>query len=507
MRKFMSLLVCTQLLLTLQAGAQKKTFTPDTTAVFDAYVQKAIKEWQVPGLAIVVVKDNKVVFKKAYGTRELGTTNLVDNQTLFVCASTTKAMTATCMGMLVDEGKLNWDDPVSKYLPDFQLYDPYVTRELRVRDLFLHNSGVGNTDFLWSDNAYSSDEILQHMRLAKPAYSFRSGFIYQNIFYLVAGKVIEKISGMPWSVFINKRIFQPLGMFRTKSEFRQVKDANITMPHFRIDSTIAVIEHDTIVDVIGPAGSVLSSIDDISLWLKCMLDSSKYADGRLVKPNTWKELLKPQTLVSEGEFYPTQRITKPNFTTYALGWFQQDYKGRKLNFHTGSLSGAVAIHAQMPEEKTGVYIFANLDHTEIRHALMFKALDQFALGGNRDWSSEFLTLYTNLKKDAEKKTKENEAKRVLNTHPLFSPDAYTGKFEDPLYGMVEISLVNGSLSASINKNYAGKLEHWNYDTFRILYDKKWNGKSYVSFRQNIQGKISEMILDGVSFNKILLSQN
>ena len=502
MRKVISLIALVQCFILLQTTAQKKiTPVTDTVAVFDAYVQKSIKEWEVPGLAIVVVKDNKVVFKKAYGTRELGTNNMVDNQTLFVCASTTKAMTATCMAMLVDEGKLNWDDPVIKYLPNFQLYDPFVTRELRVRDLFLHNSGVGNTDYLWGENILSSDEILEHMRLVKPSYSMRSGFIYQNIFYLVAGKVIEKISGKPWQSFIHDRIFQPLGMNRTKAQFSEIKDGNVSKPHFRIDSTVTVIEHTTNVDAIGPAGSVLSSIDDISLWLKCMLDSSKYEGGRLVKPATWKELLKPQTLLTE-EAYPTQRITQPNFNTYAMGWFQQDYKGKKLNYHTGSLAGAVAIHAQMPEEKTGVYIFANLDHAEIRHALMYKALDQFALGGNRDWSIEFLKLYTDIRNEAEKKKKETEAKRVLNTQPTLPLETYTGKFEDPLYGSVEIKLMNGKLTALVNNKATGTIEHWNYDTFRILYDKKWNGKSYLTFRLNTIGKITEVVLDGDVYKKI-----
>lgn len=505
MKKIMRLLACGQLLIILQVTAQKKIVTPiDTIAVFDAYVKKSMKEWEVPGMAIVVVKDNRIVFKRSYGTRELGTNNLVDDQTLFICASTTKAMTATCMAMLVDEGKLNWDDPVTKFLPGFQLYDPYVTRELRVRDLFLHNSGVGNTDYLWSDNVLSSDEILQHMNLVKPEYSMRSGFIYQNVFYLIAGKVIEKISGKPWATFIHDRIFQPLGMKRTQADFSHIKDNNTTKAHYRIDSTVTLIEHDVNVNAIGPAGSVLSCIDDIALWLKCMLDSSKYDGGRLVKPTTWKELLKPQTIVTEAEFYPTQRITKPNFTTYAMGWFQQDYKGRKLNFHTGSLSGAVAIHAQMPEEKTGVYIFANLDHAELRHALMFKALDQFALGGDRDWSSEFLGLYTGIRKENEKKKKEMEAKRVLNTHPAFSLETYAGKFEDPLFGSVDIKFADGKLTALINKTSTGNLEHWNYDTFRFIDDKKWNGKSFMSFRLNTEGKISELVLDGTVFKK---SQN
>jgi CubicO group peptidase (beta-lactamase class C family) len=170
---------------------------------FDAYVESARKLYQVPGLAVTVVKDGKVLFKKGYGVRELGTTSAVDTQTLFACASTTKAMTAMCMAMLVDEGKVKWDDAVIKHLPDFQLYDPYVTRELKIRDLFTHNSGVGNADFFWSIMSIPGDEVLSKMKMVKPSYSLRSSFIYQNIFYLYAGKVIEKVSGQPWEEFSN----------------------------------------------------------------------------------------------------------------------------------------------------------------------------------------------------------------------------------------------------------------------------------------------------------------
>lgn len=500
MRKTTGLLLCALCFLG-RTPAQKKTNIIDTASQFDAYVQKAIKDWEVPGLAIVVIKNNNVVFKKSYGVRELGTSKMVNNQTMFVCASTTKAMTAACMGILVDEGKLNWDDPVIKHLPTFQLYDPYVTRELRVRDLFLHNTGVGNTDFLWADNNLSSDEVLEHMRLAKPSYSLRSGFIYQNIFYLVAGKVIEKISGMSWQSFVTQRIFQPLGMKSTRATFSLLKDTNISAAHYRIDSAITVIQHDT-ADAIAPAGAVWSNIDDIALWVSCMLDSGKYAGGRLVKPNTWNELLKPQTIVSESQFYPTQQLTRPNFTTYALGWFQQDYMGRKLNFHTGSLSGAVAIHGQMPEEKTGVYVFGNLDHSEIRHALLFKAFDQYATGGNRDWSAEFLTLYSNLKKESAKRTKDAEAKRVMDTRPGLSLEAYTGKYEDPLYGSLEIIIKGSTLIALINKIQTATLEHWNYDTFRVRYDKKWVDKSYLSFRLDTGGRVTEIVFDGITLKKI-----
>lgn len=501
MRLIPGMLLAGILLLNCNAYAQKSARKQDTTALFDAYVQQAVKDWKVPGLAIVVVKDNQVVFKKAYGTRDMSTDKPVDTQTLFACASTTKAMTAACMGMLVDQGKISWDDPVIKHLPGFKLYDPFVTREIRIRDLFLHNSGVGNADYLWANNNLSTEEIVSRLQLIKPAYSFRAGFIYQNIFYVVAGQVIEKVSGMPWSDFITKNIFTPLGMNRTRPLLSLVTDANITRPHYLIDSTIQPIDHES-ADAVGAAGSVLSSIDDISLWLKCMLDSSKYAGGRLVKPETWKELLRPQTFVPESEFYPTQKITQPNFTTYAMGWFQQDYKGKKLNFHTGSLNGLVAIHAQIPELKTGVYIFANLDHAEIRHALMFKAFDQFALGGDRDWSKEFLALYGERKRVAEQKAKSAADKRVLNTKPSLPLQEYAGKYSDPLYGNIELKVVNDHLEALFNQTATGVLSHWNYDSFQLSWNKKWDGKDLVSFNLDTEGKVAELTWGRASFKKI-----
>ncbi|MDJ1503147.1 serine hydrolase [Xanthocytophaga agilis] len=467
---------------------------------FDAYIQKAVKEWQIPGLAIAVVKDGKVILKKGYGTREVGKDQLVDVHTLFACASTTKALTATGMGMLVDAGKVSWNDPVIKYLPDFHLYDPYVTKQLTVRDLFTHNSGVGNTDFLWGDTDWSSEEVLQKMAMVKPSYSFRASFIYQNIFYLVAGKVIEKVSGMSWGEFMKQRIFQPLGMTRTKPYFKEVTDANRSRPHFKVENTIVAIE-DLKADAIGPAGSVWSCVDDMAKWVACMLDSSKYTGGRLVNPQTWTELFKPQVMVPPSQFYPTMRLTQPNWTTYGLGWFQQDYKGKKVNFHTGSLPGTIAIHGQLPEAKLGIYILGNYDHAEIRHALMFKAFDLFALGGNRDWSAEFLTLYQNLAEAAKTAEKEFESSRKLNTQPSFPLEAYTGKYSDPLYGDVVITLANNQLSVTINKFVKITVEHWHYNTFRGWYEKKWYGKDTINFILSADGTIEKVVIDGKGYQK------
>lgn len=484
----------------LFAQSTKQKNNQDINAEFDVYAQKAVKDWNIPGLAIMVVKNNQVVFKKTYGVKSVQTNEPVNNDTYFACASTTKAMTATAMGMLVDQGKVNWDDPVIKYLPGFRLYEPYVTTQMRVRDLFLHNSGVGNTDFLWGMNILTGDEVIEKMQYVQPSYSFRSSFIYQNIFYHIAGKVIEKVSGESWADYVANHIFKPLGMKRTVPLLSRILDNNISQAHYTIDGKVERIIRDT-ADRVGAAGSVYSTIDDISLWVKCMIDSSKYEGGRLVSANTWKTLLKPQTFVTEDGFYPTAQLTKPNFTTYALGWFQQDYKGQKLNFHTGSLAGEIAIHGQMPALKTGVYVFANLDHAEARHALMFKAMDMYAVGGDTDWSTEFLKLYGGIKANAKKAEQEQEAQRVLNTKPSLALEAYTGVYNDPLYGSISVTLNNGVLQVANIKLGTGKLTHFNYDTFVIEWDHKWEGKTNLQFLLNTVGKVATADFDGIQLTK------
>jgi len=481
----------------------QKTATPLDAKVkeFEAYILKAQKEWEVPGMAVAVVKDGKVILSKGFGVRELGTTDAVDGKTIFQCASTTKAMTATCMGILVDEGKVRWDDPVVQHLPDFQLYDPFVTREIRIRDLFIHDTGVGNADFLWGLMDIPAEEVLRKMRDVKPSYSIRSSFIYQNIFYLAAGKVIEKISGKPWSAFVTERVFQPLGMSRTYALSKDAAKENRTKPHYKIENLITVIEA-TSADEIGPAGSVWSCSDDMAKWMQAMLDSSKYGGGRLLSANTWKEMFKPQVLVPPGQFYPTAQLTKPNWTTYGLGWFQHDYKGKKVNFHTGSLAGAVAIHAQLPEERLGVYVFGNYDHAEVRHALVYKTFDHFALGGTRDWSTEFKKLYDNIQASDDKKEKEFESKRAANTKPSLPLEAYAGEYADPLYGKVVVSIEGGRLVVVANNFLKASFEHWHYDTFRGWYDKKWYGKGNLSFVIGTDGKVATADFDGYKFRKL-----
>ena len=483
-------------------------------AGFDAFVTKAVRDWQTPGLAVAVVKDGAVVFSKGYGVRELGKPETVDTHTLFAIGSTTKAMTAALVGMLVDEKKLAWDDPVVKHLPWFRVKDPYLTHAITVRDLLTHRAGLGNADYLWYGQTTPAREILERVALLEPAYSLRSSFIYQNVMYAAAGAVIEAASGRPWAEMMRTRIFKPLGMTETIATAATLASRpNVAMPHDRIDGELRVIGNAS-VDGVAPAGSVWSSVHDMAKWMQMLLDGGKAGDRVLLKPETVAELFEPQTMVTPQAFYPTARLTKPHWTTYALGWFQQDYRGRAVDFHTGSIDGMVAIHGLIRDDRLGVYVLANRDHAELRHALMLNVFDRFppslagasfgetgarASGPDRDWSAELLALYGGLQKEADERQRKQESRRVTGTSPTLPLARYAGTYSDPLYGDVVVTLDGDRLRARYGTAYDGALEHWNFDTFRARWDARWRGTALVTFALDAAGQVARIEAMGARF--------
>jgi CubicO group peptidase (beta-lactamase class C family) len=478
-------------------AAQAKS---DPARGFDAYADKAVRDWRAVGLAVVVVKDGQIVFAKGYGVRELGKPDPVDTNTRFSIGSTTKAITAAALGMLVDDGKVRWDDPVTKYLPGFQLYDPYVTREITVRDLLTHRAGLPNADFLWYGTDYSTAEIIRRMRYVQPAYSLRSGFIYHNVMYATAGEVVAAASGMPWAEFVRTRIFAPLGMAGSVPLLREtVGQPNVASPHFIVNDTVQVIVNAS-VDPVAAAGSIWSSVADMSKWARFMIDSGKVGGKRLLQPATWAELFRPQTTVNLAEFYPSVGLTKPHWTTYGLGWFQEDYAGRMLQFHTGSIDGMVAIIGLIPDERFGVYVLANTDHVELRHALMYRAIDTWLGTGTRDWSREMLALYGGLHAQGDSAMKKMEAARITGTQPSLPLDKYAGTYSDSLYGEIRISVQNGTLRYQAGQ-VGGSMEHWQYDTFRVRFDHRWQGSAAASFVIGLSEAPERLEVQGATFHR------
>ncbi len=485
----------------LNANSQKKG-TINNNTLFDTYIQSALQLWKTPGMSVVVVKDGNVVFKKGYGVTEMGKPDAFTTSTLSICASTTKAMTAVCMGMLVDEGKVSWTDKVSDIYPQLKLYDNYANSELTVKDLFTHNTGLGNADWLWVEG-YPLDTIIQKMRLIKPAYSFRSSFIYQNLMYMIAGEVIHKVSGKTWDEFIKERLFTPLGMQHTYPNYvASVNEPSHITPHFYYGDS--VVKPITYIDNKGidAAGGVWSCADDINKWVMFMLDSTKINGKPLLKPETYAFLFKPQSMVTTSEFYPTAKLTKPHWTTYGLGWFQEDYRGKMVNFHTGSLDGAVAICGLINDEHFGIYIFGNLDHTELRHALMYKAMDLWVFGDDKnDWSTDMYKMYKGLRDTARKHEADFEAKRILNTKPSLALKEYAGNYSNELFGNAEIVYKNDSLALKFPNNINVGLSHWHYDTFLGKFEHEWFGKDWLTFALDASGKVAYFNFLGMEYDK------
>jgi CubicO group peptidase (beta-lactamase class C family) len=484
----------------LAVFAQKRNDAGKIIAAFDAYVQQALPKWQTPGISIAIVKDGEIIFKKAYGVREQGKPAPFTTATLSACASTTKAMTAVCMGMLVDAGKLKWTDKVADILPAFKINSPFASAEITVLDLFTHNAGLGNADNLWV-YGYSREEILQRIQKMQPAYSLRAGFIYQNLLYIVAGEVIHAVSGKTWEQFITDNIFTPLGMNNTYADHAAITgNINATAAHYPDNDTIKVIPY-LYSNNIGAAGGVWSCADDMAKWIQCLLDSTHVNGRALLKPASYAAIFKPQ-VIAPATMYPTMQLIQPHWFTYGLGWFQHDYRGRMVQMHTGSLAGLTAIAGLVPEDRLGIYVFGNLDHAELRHALLYKAIDLWGFhDNNNNWSNQFYLLYRSMADTAAARERVQMAKRATGTHPVLPLSAYTGVFVNTRLATISVSLKDNSLVINMPQDIQLHLEHWQYEVFRGMYNRWWYSKSWVQFLPDRDGRVNSLRIDDVVYTK------
>lgn len=472
------------------------------TEALDTYVAQGVEDWEVPGLAMAVVKDGDLVFAKGYGVRELGAEGAVDEHTLFAIGSTTKAITAASVALSVDEGKVGWDDPVTQHLPGFRLSDPYVTREVTVRDLLTHRAGLGNADQLWYGKDRDRDAILAKVPLIESAYSLRDGFIYQNIMYLVAGRLAGAVAGSTWEELVTARIFAPLGMNRTVPNIADAAAMeNVARPHDRIDDVVTVIDNET-ADSVGPAGTVWSSVADMSRWLRMLLAEGAWGEKRILSEEAVGELLEPQTLLDLSAFYPAVELIDPHWTTYGLGWFQLDYQGRAVSFHTGSIDGMAAIVGLVPDEDLGIVVLENLDHAELRHALLWKAIDLW--GGRsdgRDWSAELERIYADRAAEGAAREKERDEARATGTRPAAPLERYAGSYVHPIYDGVEVTHADGRLRLEAGPRLGGELEHWHYETFVVRFDRRWQGQAPINFSFDLSGRPSQLELMGNTYER------
>lgn len=459
-------------------------------AGFDDYVNKALKDWEVPGVAIAVVKDDKVVLAKGYGVKRISTNEKVDERTLFGIASNSKAFTSAAIAMLVDEGKLSWDDPVIKHLPEFQLYDPYATREIRIRDLLSHRSGLPayGGDILWWGGDYSRDDIVHRVRFVKPVYSFRSRYAYQNIPFIVAGQIIQKVTGKTWDEFVTERILKPLGMKDTTTSIKAFKaNTNKTTPHARYDGKVIPIEWRNL-DSGAAAAGLNSNVVDVAQWLRFQLNEGKWNGKDLISARQLREMRAPQTIIP---FTNSTTALKTNFRAYGLGWSLREYMGYKVVQHGGWTDGQLTMTAMIPDLKLGVVVLTNIHNREISPAFMHRIFDAYMNQELKtDWNAFFLNQIIEGEKHEEENFRKQDAERAKDSKPTLPLNAYAGTYSNELYGDITFKEENGKLVVRLSHSptYIGDLEHWQYNTFRVIWRDPVAEKTFLTFMIDGQGK-------------------
>jgi CubicO group peptidase (beta-lactamase class C family) len=464
-------------------------------ADLDTYARKVLADWHAPGVAIAVVKDNKVILMRGYGVREIDKPEPIDEHTVFDIASCSKAFTVAALAILVDEGKVRWTDPVTKYLPAFQLYDPYVTREMTVRDLLCHRSGLGTFagDLVWYNTTYDRAEVIRRARFLKPTSSFRSAYGYQNIMYAAAGEIVPAATGKSWESFVKERIFTPVGMTAVTS----VKEcsASAAAPHtVKADKAIAVPRYNG--DSVAPAAGVHASAEDMAKWMRLQLGMGEFDGKRIYSTVQARAMWTPQTVIS---FAPNPTKPSPShFMTYALGWTASDYNGRLQMEHGGSIDGMFSKIILLPELKAGVVALTNSD-TPAADLVCKRAIDGLLGLPPRDRSGESLTRHKGQERGAKLLADRTAAARAKDAKPSLPLDQYAGKYGGDLYGDVAVALEDEKLVLRFvpAPTFIADLEPWQHDTFRV----KWRTLNpyipdgWATFVLDRRGKSGEVRLD------------
>jgi len=474
-------------------------------ADLDAWVARAMKTFDVPGVGLAIVKDGVVVTAKGYGVRKLGEPAPVDGKTLFGIASNTKVFTATALGLLVEEGKIQWDAPVVKYLPGFQMWDPFVTRELTVRDLLVHRSGLGlgAGDLLWwPPSTYNRKQIAERLRYIKPATSFRSAYAYDNVLYLVAGELIEAMSGQSWEDFVSMRILARVGMTGTNVRHSAAGAAgNVAATHARVDGTVRPIApFDS--DNTNPAGGINSSAEDMAKWMNVLLRKGQLPDGaRLFSEGTARQLTQIVTPLAPSNPPPELAPLGGNFAGYALGLNVRDYRGRKMLTHTGGLPGFVSRVMMLPELGLGVTVLTNQESGEAFDAIAYHVVDHFLGAPATDWIDMFRLVSARQQAGVVEVEKRAAAARDATSKPSLPLAGYVGSYGDAWYGEVNIVLEQGKLVMRFSKTppLVGDLEHWQHDTFIARWrDRELRADAFVTFALNPDGTIDQVKMQPVS---------
>lgn len=471
----------------------------------DKYIATVLKVFEVPGVSVSIVKDGKVILAKGYGIKKMGQKDPVDEHTLFSIASNSKAFTTTAIALLVEEGKLKWDDPVVNYLPWFKMADSYVTTHLTVRDMLVHRSGLegyAGDLMLFPPSSYSRKEIIQKIAGLPLRYDFRTTYAYDNVLYVTVGELISVVSGMPWEEFIQTRIFDKIGMGESLSRFTNFKDhLNIATGHKRIDNKVRAIENfpnQMIGDAGNAAGGIVTNARDMSQWLITQLDSGRAANQTTIfLPASTKELWKVVTPIPVGTVDESLKPMQFNFHGYSPGFRISNYQQYKLVGHGGALDGFVSHVMMVPDLNLGISVFTNQESTGAYNAIIYQILDYYMKFPTFDWIAGYKKqLDSSIARKAAQKQR-NIIQPVSGTKPSLHIEKYAGVFTDQLIGDLSISLNDGKMVLRFEQSpqLIADMEYFQYNTFVATFrNHDFKADSYVTFLIGPSGEVDEVKL-------------
>jgi CubicO group peptidase (beta-lactamase class C family) len=492
----------------LLTGAADTAFAAPP-ADLDAFVAQSMKTFGPPGMTVAVVEDGKVALTKGYGVRSIAGPSPVDAHTIFPIGSETKAFTATALAILVDAGKLKWSDRVADKLPGFRMYDPYATANMTVRDLLTHRSGLGLGEgdlLIVPSTARSRADIVHALRYLKPATGFRESFAYDNILYIVAGALVEAVSGETWEGFIGKHILAPVGMKDAMTAY-DVHAKNGIALHARTDGPIRglgpqhVLLHGLEGGASAPAGAINASAVDMALWMQVQLAHGKLPNGkRLYSEAQAAELWKPEVVVPADAFSAAVSALSPKFQDYALGWFIEDYHGHTIVEHTGAVLGAVAALYLIPEKHVGIAVMINSEDGAARRAVAFRLMDHYLGLPDQDWNATLKKIVDAMVAGGQKALKAQPEQLRPNAKTSIAPAALAGVYADPWYGTATVSARDGGklwLRFDRTPGMEAPLTHVADDTYKAEWTDKTIEAAYVKF-DGKEGKVTVVEMRPVS---------
>ncbi len=479
---------------------------------FDARVETVMKASEVPGAAVTIVENGKVTLARGYGVKKLGSSEAVDADTLFQIGSTTKAFATAAIAILVEEGKVGWDDKVIDHLPSFRMYDAWVTRELTIRDLLTHRAGLGKGQgdllFVPFNNLGRADSV-RRLQYLKPATSFRSTFAYDNVLYMVAGQLIEEVTGQTWEKFTEERILKPIGMSTSvTNDVDRLAAPNRAFPHGR-NGELRGVGPQQLFDEqkvklganCGPAGAIAAGANDLSRWLLLQLAAGQIpgSDKHLYSAANAAEMWQPVVPVPLTPLPPSLADATPQFRGYALGWIVQDYRGHKIIQHGGGTQGFRTVVVLIPEKNTGFAIVNNSEDNEFVPGLEYELLDHYLGLPKHDWPKAFKELFDARNAGGLEAQRAASASRP-ESKPSLPPAGYAGHYADPWYGPIDVTESNGQISIDFKQTpgMVAPLEHWAYDTFVARWPDPLIEPAFVTFSLDAAGKPSRITMKAYS---------